>query len=310
MRRPLFPLLLGLVAIVVLAAVHSRAYSLSGHYWGKTNVSFYVNPVNKDMSQQAAIAAIQAAAANWSEQSSANVKLVYAGTTTGSSLVKNGKNEVFFRNSTSGGTIGASYYWYGSDGRLIDADVIFYDAAYRFFPGASGCSGGHYAEDIATHEFGHALGFYHSTVTSATMYPTLSTWCSMSWRSLASDDVSAIQKAYPPLSSSTSTTTLPATPTLYLPVNLATGVTNTVTNGSYVRWYTAARATSYDVYFGTSSNPPKIATVTPPAGMSVWRPGTMYQAVTKAAHTTYYWRVVAKNSAGSASSAIRKFTTL
>jgi hypothetical protein len=306
-RRPSIHVLLGIVVAAALVATHPRAYSLSGHYWGRTSVPYYVNPVNKDMSQQSAIASIQAAAANWSEQSTANVHFFYAGTTTGSSIVNNGKNEVFFRNSSSGSAIGATYFWYGSDGRLIDADVIFYDAAYRFFPGASGCSGGHYAEDIGTHEFGHALGFYHSSLSSATMYPTLSTWCSTSWRSLSSDDVSAIQKGYPPVSSST---TLPAAPALYLPHNLATGVTDAVTNGSYVRWYTAARATSYDVYFGTSSNPPKIATVTPPAGMSAWVPGTMYQYVTRAAHTTYNWRVVAKNSAGSASSAIWRFTVL
>jgi hypothetical protein len=304
MRRPPFRLL-GIVVAAALVVTHPRAYSISGHYWGKTSVPYYVNPANKDMSQQSAIASIQAAAANWSEQSNANVKFVYSGTTTGSSVVNNGKNEVFFRNSSSGSTIAATYYWYGGDGHLLDADVIFYDATYRFFPGASGCSSGHYVEDIATHELGHALGFYHSSVSSATMYPSVSSWCSTSWRSLSSDDVSAIQKAYPPLSSSS--TTLPATPSLFLPGNLTTGLPDTSAN-SYVRWYVAARATSYDIYFGTSSNPPKIATVTPPAGMSTWKPGTMYKAITMAARQTYFWRVVARNSAGSASSAIWRFT--
>src|SRR5262245_22751720 len=118
MRRLPIPIILGIVVAAALLATHPRAYSLSGHYWGKTSVPFYVNPANKDMSQQSAIASIQGAAANWSEQSTANVKLVYAGTTTGSSLTNNGKNEVFFRYSSSGSTIAASYYWYGSDGRL------------------------------------------------------------------------------------------------------------------------------------------------------------------------------------------------
>lgn len=122
---------------------------------------------------------------------------------------------------------------------------------------------------------------------------------------LDADDIAAVRKAYP---ISTSTTSLPSTPVIYLPVNLSVGVTLS-TAGSYVRWYAAARATSYDVYFGTSSIPSKTATVVPPAGASTWTPGTFYQAVSWKSKTTYYWRIVAKNSAGSTSGPIWKFTT-
>ncbi len=174
-----------------------QAYVLSGHYWATSTVNYFVNPANKDMSQQSAIASLQAAAANWSEQSTANVRFAYAGQTTGSSLVNNGKNEVFFRSSSLGTTGAQTYWWYGGNGRLLDADIVIYDGGFKFFPGSSGCSGGLYLEDLATHEFGHALGIQHSAVTSATMYPTSSTWCSQSWRTLYSDDIAAVQKAYP-----------------------------------------------------------------------------------------------------------------
>lgn len=285
-----------------------QAYVLSGHYWGTSSVNYFVNPSNGDMSQQSAIASLQAAAANWSEQSTANIRVVYAGTTTGSSLQNNGKNEVFFRNASKGSTGAETYWWYGSTGRLLDADIVVYDAGFKFFPGSSGCSGGLYLEDLTTHEFGHALGIQHSSLSSATMYPSTSSWCSQSWRTLDPDDIAAVQKAYPG-SSQSSSISLPTAPLVYLPLNLATGVTLTTTSGSYVRWYSATRATSYDVYFGTSSNPPKVATVTPPAGVSAHVTGTMFQTVSRSAKTTYYWRVVAKNSAGSTSSAIWKFTT-
>jgi hypothetical protein len=295
-------------AVVAFGLVSSgvpQAYVLSGHYWATSTVNYFVNPKTGDMSQQAATASLQAAAANWSEQSGANIRFVYAGTTTGSSLVNNGKNEVFFRNVSSS-AMAQTYWWYGSTGNLLDADIVIYDASYMFVPGSSGCSHGLYLEDVTTHEFGHALGIKHSAVTSATMYPTIPSWCSQSWRVLDTDDIAAVRKAYP---ATTSTTSLPAVPVVYLPANLSTGVTLTSTNGSYLRWYSTARATSYDVYFGTSSNPPKIATVVPPAGASTWVPGTFYQAATRQSKTTYYWRIVAKNSAGSTSSATWKFTT-
>ena len=65
-------------------------------------------------------------------------------------------------------------------------------------------------------------------------------------------------------------------------------------------WSDAARATSYDVYFGTT-NPPPLAgnTVT-----SDW-------PLAKLSHgTAYYWSVVATNSAGSTPGPIWSFTTL
>ena len=101
----------------------------------------------------------------------------------------------------------------------------------------------------------------------------------------------------------------PAAPTAFLPATGATGVTSKTSNGYYLRWYVVAGATSYDVYFGTSSNPPKKATVTPPAGVSTWTIGTMYQAVTWSTKKTYYWKIVAKNAGGTTSGPIWKFTT-
>jgi matrix metalloproteinase-20 (enamelysin) len=81
----------------------------------------------------------------------------------------------------------------------VDADIVFWDGGFRFFAGTSGCSGGFYIEDIAAHEFGHALGLGHSTVTSATMYPSTSA-CNTANRSLDADDVAGVRALYPPSS--------------------------------------------------------------------------------------------------------------
>jgi hypothetical protein len=68
----------------------------------------------------------------------------------------------------------------------------------------TGCSGGYYIEEIAVHEFGHALGLDHSSVSTATMYPgayQCATWKS----SLDPDDISALESVYPPGGTTTDT---------------------------------------------------------------------------------------------------------
>ncbi len=88
----------------------------------------------------------------------------------------------------------------------------------------------------------------------------------------------------------------PASPVNPSPQQAATGVSLAPT----LAWTPADKATSYDVYFGTSSSPSMAGTT----ATANYNPGTL------SANTTYYWRVVAKNSAGSTSSATWSFTTL
>ncbi len=100
-----------------------------------------------------------------------------------------------------------------------------------------------------------------------------------------------------PASASDATTILqaPSVPTLAAPANGATGVVQ----ASVLSWNAANGAASYDVYFGTAASPPLVTNTT----------HTSYTPATLAATTTYYWRIVAQNSAGSTSSATWAFTT-
>jgi hypothetical protein len=187
-----------------------RAYATIGHTWAASQVTYYVNPDNLYVSSASAIAAFQSAAANWSNQTRANIRLVYGGTTTGTSAVNNGKSEVFFRNESASGLASVTYSWWDGAGRLVDADVVFYEGEYGFYTGNVGCSGvGEYIEDMATHEFGHVLGLAHSSVGTATMYPT-NYYCDTTWETLDPDDISGIESLYPPAVN----TQPPATPTL------------------------------------------------------------------------------------------------
>ncbi len=90
--------------------------------------------------------------------------------------------------------------------------------------------------------------------------------------------------------------TPPDQPVLSSPSN---GAANQATSLS-LGWNAAARATSYDVYFGPASPPPLYQSDV--SGTSQAVSGLSYS-------TTYYWRVVAKNSAGSSpASSIWSFT--
>jgi hypothetical protein len=187
-----------LITAALVAAVTSipAAYVFTGPKWATRTVNYYINPANADVSAAAAEAAIQVGAATWGSQSSADFRFYYMGRTSGSTVLNNGKNEVFFRNVAAGSTVAETYWWTDSGGRLLDADIMFYDGGISFFTGSSGCSGGLYIEDTAAHEFGHALGLGHSSDSSATMY-YVTTWCSTSGRTLSNDDLAGVEALYP-----------------------------------------------------------------------------------------------------------------
>jgi fibronectin type 3 domain-containing protein len=120
---------------------------------------------------------------------------------------------------------------------------------------------------------------------------TLTAGATYYWRVVAKNSTSS---ATSPTWSFTVAVSAPATPALTAPANGATGVTATTT----LTWATSAGATSYDVYLGASTSPALVGTVT----------GTSFPASGLTAGATYYWRVVAKNSGGSATSATWSFT--
>src|SRR5689334_6059343 len=91
---------LQIAAFIILAlglgagAVRLHAFVSSGHAWGVSDVSYYINPQNLYVSPESAIAAVQSAASNWNTQSGANVRLVYAGTTNANTLTLDHTNNV------------------------------------------------------------------------------------------------------------------------------------------------------------------------------------------------------------------------
>jgi hypothetical protein len=82
-----------------------------------------------------------------------------------------------------------------------------------------------------------------------------------------------------------------------VPADLATGVARNAT----LTWSAATGGpTSYDVYFGTSTNPPFVTNTT----------GLSYVPAPMAATTTYFWKIVPKNANGDAVGCVEQsFTT-
>ena len=88
----------------------------------------------------------------------------------------------------------------------------------------------------------------------------------------------------------------PARPIPYEPSDRSTGGSVT----TLLKWMTAKRATSYDIYFGKTNPPPFVADT----DSTSCDPGLLEYS------TTYYWRIDAKNDHGTTEGPIYIFTTL
>ena len=199
------------VAVAGAAALHSGvgAYASYAH-WASSPVTFYVNPANSDVSQAAAVSALQAGMDVWTTQSGSSFRYQYGGTVTDTATAHDNRNVVLFRSATNGSAIATTYSWWSGNNELLDSDIVFWDGGFNFFTGSAGCGGvsnAAYIEDVATHEFGHALGLSHSSSTDATMYPSYS-YCSMALRTLAADDINGAKALYPNASNTAPTVTI------------------------------------------------------------------------------------------------------
>jgi hypothetical protein len=262
------------------------AYATTGHKWGGTSVQYYVNPENLYVSAADAVASVQSAANAWNAQGGVDLKLVYAGTTNRNSLTLDYTNNVFFRNDSSG-AIAEAYWWWDGTGKLVDADIVYHQN-YKFYGSSSACNGdGYYIDSVGVHEFGHALGLNHSSVGSATMYPTANA-CDTSFMTLDADDISGLQSLYPKAATVTSAPTAPSNPR---PADGSTGVATSVT----LSW-SSSNAQVYDLYL----NGQLYASGLTSASRSVSG---------LAAGMPYTWSVVARNSVGSTGGPTWSFTT-
>lgn len=165
--------------------------------WPNPNVPFYINPNTSDMSPNCVDGVIKAGADAWNSTLGINL-LQYNGSTGKTSVSSSDENSIFFRNDPSGSTIAVTYIWYTrKGGSIIAFDMIFYDY-WAFFDlskscNSTTCGGGFYLQQIAAHEFGHAIGLDHNRCQDSLMYPYAS-YCEENL--LSADDTTCVKNLY------------------------------------------------------------------------------------------------------------------
>lgn len=250
---------------------------------------------------------VQTAMAAWNGYSAANIHYNYAGTTQqhGGNVAANGINEVLFNdpnqeiagswNPSTGGVVGLGGF-NGISGASnwtapFTADANHAQATYRAYnitegnfvvqDGVSAAAGipSRTLAEIACHEFGHTLGFGHSSDPTALMYPTVSG----GGPALRTDDQTAARWLYPSGNVSTPPPSVPSAPT---------ALTGSVNGGSVIlQWVdNATNETSQSIYYavgnGAFTKAADIAASQTSATLNGFTPGT------------YRFYVVAVNAAG------------
>ncbi|HSK78065.1 MAG TPA: matrixin family metalloprotease [Thermoanaerobaculia bacterium] len=88
------------------------------------------------------------------------------------------------------------YYRQRSNGtyEIYDADIVT-NTAYAWASAGESCSSEMYVEGVMVHEVGHLLGLGHTSVSGATMYPSVS-YCNNGPASTAADDENGINNLY------------------------------------------------------------------------------------------------------------------
>lgn len=157
-----------------------------------------------DLSDRSHIAAIQHSIASWNAAQGTSARLIEDTSPQArarADWASDDLHAIFFdETGASGyfpagsGTVAVTPVWFTSNGRIVDADVLFNGRGFRFT--TSGESGALDIEDVATHELGHLLGLDHSGSVGASLYPYVTPGLILH-RSISSDDEHGLREAYP-----------------------------------------------------------------------------------------------------------------
>lgn len=154
-------------------------------HWTVPGISFWHNTAGQGSGKATAL---QNAMAVWTNVSTADHALSYAGTTS-AGYVTDGQNSIVwaFGNGCTGDCLAQTALVLQSGQVIVEADITF-NSSYSWSTDGSQ----HDTQTVATHELGHALGIHHTDVTG-TPHPTMYVdHFGVDGRSLENDDRSAL----------------------------------------------------------------------------------------------------------------------
>ena len=204
--------LLTVLGIVLLAsglAAHIRLHNPSNKqklWWSNpANVTVtIVETGSDDIPDQSHMTAMRNGFDAWNADPGTTAMLVetFASVPDPCSVWTQGSNHLIFfdESNCSGffpggsGTVAVTPILFQSNGKILDADVIFNGDTFHFT--TNGTANRFDVQDVGTHELGHLLGLDHSGWAGATMYPYVDESLILQ-RSVSLDDVHGIRDAYP-----------------------------------------------------------------------------------------------------------------
>jgi hypothetical protein len=181
----------------------STGYKLTGVKWKTLPVTYAFNPTNENSalsdSQIAAILALSTQA--WDNETGETLFTGNSPVTTNKPYgVLDGTNTVAFGNLGTSGTIAVTTYWYNRKTReIVEFDMCF-NTYYAWGDATQTSQQVMDIQNIATHEFGHAIGLadlYQAAFDFVTMYG-YADYNQTNKRTLEPQDIAGLEKIYGP----------------------------------------------------------------------------------------------------------------
>lgn len=193
-KKNLFALAIALT-VVVLSAEPMMAYTLLSprRTWASTPISVrvYTTGNNSINDGDGGVTAVVGAVRAWGIISSSSTTQQAVRGTAPSTIMLNSNGKI-----CTGSCLAATLTGYYSGNTIYDADIYTNTRfSYTSSRETDGCSGEYDIDGIMVHEVGHVIGLGHSSVSGATMYPSVSS-CNYNNRTLEADDLAGKNDLY------------------------------------------------------------------------------------------------------------------